>query len=189
MARTKRNAGGGNTNMILLLAAAGVGVYGYMQGWFSGLFAAAAPAATTTTTAQLDPVTLTPNAAYVPPRLGTVVTNLTDALAQIAAGDAYVIPNAATFASIQAAGFPSGYNVITTTDSGPVLLRPDVYSFVSTTITNNVTNATKAGAAAASIQTAGQTTMAGIKQMMTLGGLSGFGQFRQYMATRTGRWR
>ena len=182
MARTRRNAGGGNTNTILLLAAAGVGVYGYMQGWFSGLFG------TTAATTTAAPAGSVP-ADYVPPPLGTVVTNVTDALAQIAAKDAYVIPNAATFASIQAAGFPSGYNVITTTDSGPVLLRPDVYSFVSTSIANNVTRATSQGAAAASIQAAGQITLAGIQQMMTLGGLSGLGQYAHYLQTRMGRWR
>jgi 3D (Asp-Asp-Asp) domain-containing protein len=45
MARTRKNAGGSGSEMLVLLAAAGVAVYGYMQGWFASLGFAPAAAA------------------------------------------------------------------------------------------------------------------------------------------------
>lgn len=177
----------GSSNTILLLGAAGVAVYGYMQGWFDsilssfGVSAAAAPVIAANKPAAAPVVT------PVPP-LNTTVTNAADALRQVAANDAYVLPDAATFVSFQGA-LPGGYNTVTTTDKGQILLRPDVYAAVSGVLSNRVKRAADAGASATSIQNAGQTTLAEIQTMMSTQGLSGLGDFQRHMGMRTGRVR
>jgi len=196
-------AKGSSNNMILLLAAAGGAFYGYKQGWFDsilnslGIGVPNVPATTalpnptgptaTQVAAALAMVAAKPSATPVPP-LGTTVTNAADALRQVAANDAYVIPDAATFVSFQGA-LPGGYNTVTTTDKGQILLRPDVYAAVSGVLSNRVKRAASAGASATSIQNAGQTTLAEIQTMMSTQGLSGWNDFQRHIAVRTGRVR
>jgi len=175
----------GSSNTILLLGAAGVAVYGYMQGWFDSILSSfgggVAPVLAANKPAAAPAVT------PVPP-LGTTVTNAADALRQVAANDAFVIPDAATFVSFQGA-LPGGYNTVTTTDKGQILLRPDVYAAVSNVLSNRVKRAASAGASATSIQNAGQTTLAEIQTMMSTQGLSGWNDFQRHIAVRTGRLR
>lgn len=173
----------GSSNTILLLGAAGVAVYGYTQGWFNTILASFGGAAAAPAIAAKPAAAVTP----VPP-LGTTVTNAADALRQVAANDAYVLPDAATFVSFQGA-LPGGYNTVTTTDKGQILLRPDVYAAVSGVLSNRVKRAADAGASATSIQNAGQTTLAEIQTMMSTQGLSGLGGLQRHMLTRTGRAR
>lgn len=172
-----------DTSMILLLGAAGVG--GYL--WYTGKLAQfGLPGFSSSTPTPAPGPNPTPSGPPPVPPLGTTVTNANDALRQAAANDAYIIPDAATFSVLQSAP-PSGYGWITTTDKGGILLRPDVLAAVQTAITNRVNRATSQGAAASSIQAAGQVTLADIQSMMSNVGLSGFGDFRRHMFTRTGR--
>lgn len=171
-----------STGTILLLGGLGVAVYGYMNGWFnsflggtSTVLAAATPATPTTPA--------TPAARPVPV-LGTTVTNSTDALAQISANDPYVIPDAATFASMQTV-LPSGWASVQTTDKGGVFLRPDVYGAVQSVIQGRLARA--AGAPVTSLQTAALTNLGEIQRAMTNQGLSGLGDFRRHMYARSGR--
>lgn len=175
-----------SSGTIILLGAAAVGVYGYLNGWFTGLFGTTAAAvAAPVPTPVVVPTATAPTP--VPP-LGTTVTNVSDALRQVAANDAYILPDAATFATLQTA-LPGGYNWIMTTDKGGILLRPDVYAAVQTSISGLLARATAAGAATSSLQAAGQVSLAQIQSIMASGGLSGFGDFQRHMASRTGRYR
>jgi hypothetical protein len=170
-----------STGTILLLGGVGALAYGYYAGWFAqfGLGPIASPAAVPAST---------PAASTVPapvPALGTVVHTTADALAQIKANDAFILPDAATFAALSGA---TSYQPITTTDNGQILLRPDVNSAVQSVISGRVARASTEGAATQSIQNAGQVTLAQIQQMMTNSGLSGLGDFARHMFTRTGRY-
>ena len=120
--RTRRNAGGGNTNTILLLAAAGVGVYGYMQGWFKNLFST--PAATP------------PPAPTPPPALGATVSNAAQVAMQAAAKDPYILPDGPTFAAVVATP-PAGYTPFSLTDKGNIFLRNDVYAVANASVNTN----------------------------------------------------
>jgi len=210
--------------MLLLLGAAGVGVYGYMNGWFAqwGLGPAAtplvgAPAGTIpVSAAQAAALGLPVGTSFITqaqwaalssgsaaagsglpanagtattavPSMGTTVTNATDALAQVAARDAYILPDPATFATLSAS-LPANYGTVITTDKGGVLLRPDVYAAVEALITNRLTRAAAGGAAASSLQAAGQTTLSEIQQTMSSSGLTGFGDYRRYVFSRSGRY-
>lgn len=175
-----------NSTGILLLGGAGLAIYGYLNNWFASMgfpYASAVPVATPVTVAT---AAAAPPVSSGPPPLGTTVTTANDALAQVAANDAYIIPDAPTAALLRSAT-PAGYSWITTTDKGPILLRADVYAPVQTNLTNTINRATAAGAALTSIQAAGQITLAGIQQIMSTAGLSGLGDFKRHMFTRTGR--
>jgi hypothetical protein len=163
--------------ILLLGGAAALAYFGYTNGWFSSLFPA---------TAAAPPPPPPPSGPPPPapiPALGTTVTNANDALAQVAANDAFILPDAATFTTLQSA-LPSGYQVIQTTDHGGVLLRPDVYAAVQKLITNRVTRATSQGASTASIQAAGNITLGEIQSTMTSAGLTGLGDYRWYLGMR-----
>jgi len=189
-----------STTTILLLGAVGVGVWGYFQGWFAqwGLAPAASGALTAAQKAALAAAaaaqgaaagTTTAAPAVTPvPALGTTVTNANDVLRQVAANDAYILPDAATFAEFQGA-LPGGYQTVTTSDKGQILLRPDVYAAVQTLIANNVSRASAAGASAQSIQNASQVSLANIQQTMSTAGLSGLGDYQRHVFSRTGRIR
>jgi hypothetical protein len=158
--RTQRNAGG-NSNTLLLLAAAGVGVYGYMQGWFSGLFGAAAPAATSAA----------PAPAAVPP-LGTTVSSAAQVGAQAAAKDPFILPDGPTFQATVATP-PSGYTPFSLTDKGNVFLRSDVYAAANAAVNAN----------------SAPLSLSALQSLMTTGGMSGLGQYAHYLGTRYGKWR
>ncbi len=144
--------------------------------------AAAAAAAASSAAARAAAAGTAP---VVPP-LGTKVNSVADALAQIKAGDMFVIPDSATFVALQGV-VPGGYKPIGTTDVGNIYLRPDVYDTVSQLIQGRLARATAAGADAASIQNAALTYMDEIKLRISGAGLSGLGDFRRHMLTRTGR--
>lgn len=180
---------------ILLLGGLGVAVWGYFQGWFAsfgfapgavgfdntaaGRAAAAAAGPGSTSSAVSGGGT----AAAGPPALGTHNVNAAQALQQVAANDAFILPDPATFAQLQAAP-PSNYGFIQTTDAGGVFLRPDVYSAVQTLIQARVAKASQAGAAASSLQAAGQVSLSDIQQMMTNQGLTGLGDYNRHLMTR-----
>lgn len=180
-------------NTIILLAVGAAGVYAWYKGYLAqfGIPGPSSSSGTTLTAAQIAAIQQAQAAAGTAsttpsvPALGTTVTNASDALKQAAANDAFIIPDAATFSILQAAP-PAGYGWIMTTDKGGILLRPDVLSAVQTAITNRVNRAVSQGAAASSIQQAGQVTLADIQQMMTTSGLTGLGEYRRHIFTRTG---
>lgn len=175
-----------STGTIVLLGGVGVAIYGYMNNWFASMgfpYASAVPVATPATVSK---AAAAPPVSSGPPPLGTTVTTANDALTQVAANDPYIIPDAPTAAVLQAAT-PSGYSWITTTDRGPILLRSDVYGAVQTNLTNTINRAIAAGAALTSVQAAGQTTLPQIQTAMSTNGLSGLGDFRRHMFSRTGR--
>lgn len=160
------------TGTILLLGGAAVAIYGYFQGWFSGLTTktAPSPAPPPTTTA---PGTTGGPANTVPP-MGTVVVSVPQALAQVAAKDAYVMPNMDVYVALQTQ-IPanSGYNFYVDSNGVPLLLRDDVY---------NALQASPAGAA-------GTVSLADIKKVMVTQGLSGctrygLGDYQRYLTTR-----
>jgi hypothetical protein len=177
-------------NTILLLGIAGVGYYGWTQGWFNSLMSSfggsssPAPLPTPTPTGQtsVNPAAV----AQTPlPALGTKVTSSADALRQIAANDAYILSDPATFSQLQMT-LPGGYGWVITTDNGGVLLRPDVYSAVQNVINNRVSRATSQGASVSSVQQAGLTNLGEIQQMMTNSGLNGLGDYQRHIYQRTG---
>lgn len=170
MARTRRNKGGDSGNTILLLGVAGVAFYGYLQGWFSGLFgiavAAAAPAATGGTPA-----------APAIPKLGSVVTNFADLQAQAAANDPYIFPNAAILSTA-----PANYVLAadattseTGTSNGQFYLRSDVANALLPIIGN--------GATLATLYQFPVAKLSDIQAIMTSKGMSGY-NFAQFMKSR-----
>jgi hypothetical protein len=170
---------------ILILGAVGVaGWYAYSSGMLAqfGLApAGAAPPAAPPPPAPTGGGAATPPAV---PALGTPVTSAAQALAQVAANDAFILPDPVTAAALQSA-LPGGYNWIQTSDKGIIFLRPDVYAAASTLLTNRIQRA--AGASPASQQAASQISLADIQTMMSTQGLSGFDDFRRHMFMRTGR--
>lgn len=186
-----------STGTFLLIGAAGLAYYGYTQGWFSSLFGTSTAGSTTLTAAQLAAIQAAagslnppPTASATPPpevpALGTTVTNANQALQQVAANDAYILPDAGTFATLQTA-LPAGYNVAQTTDKGGILLRSDVYNALQTLIGNRVSKASAAGASLNSLQNASNVTLNDIQTMMSTQGLSGLGDYRRHLYSRTGR--
>ena len=129
-------------------------------------------------------VTPPPSGPAPVPALGTPVTSASQALAQVAANDAFILPDPVTAAALQGA-LPGGYNWIQTSDKGIVFLRPDVYAAASKLLTNRIQRA--AGASPASQQAASQISLGDIQTMMSTQGLSGWNDFRRHMYTRTGR--
>src|SRR5579883_1849600 len=175
MARRKSNPE--HAGSILLLAGVAVAGYlAYVNGWLSNLLPAAAPTPTPTpTTGTTNPVT-NPNTQIVnapsaPPPLGTVVTTANDISAQALAGYAYILPGPGINTSVP----PSGYTAFTTTDYGTIYLRNNVYQVASTDMNNRIQRAINAGAAASSVQNAGNMTLAQIQQDMSNNGLTGMG--------------
>lgn len=168
-----------STSTILLVGgAAAVAYFGYTQGWFSNLIGSAAPMAAapppvvpTPAPGQTTPGTVgtTPPAPTAPP-LDTTIVSLPQALAQIAAKDLYIKPNLDLYVLLQTAVPPnSGYNFYVDPNGLPLLLRNDVMTAVQ---------ASPAGAT---------LTLDDIKKLITTAGLSGLGDFRRHMWTRTGR--
>lgn len=172
-----------STGTILLLGGAGLAAYGWYAGWFANFLPATAASPAKTPAAGGGSSSAPPP---VPP-LGTTVTTAADALAQVAAKDPYILPTAPVYAQLIAA-LPAGYQVMTTTDAGGVLLRQDVYAAVSTDVANRISRAMSSGASGASVQAAGLLTTEQIKQVMSNQGLSGLGDYRRHLAARTGRY-
>lgn len=173
-----------STTTLLMLGAIGAaGYWAYSNGYFASF--GLAPAGAAPTPAPTGGGTPAASAPPPVPPLGTTVTSAAQVLQQVAANDAFVIPDATTFGLFQGA-VPGGYGPITTTDRGQILLRPDVLAAVNTAITNRIQKATSAGASAQSIQNAGLVSLADIQQMMTNAGLSGYQDIRRHMFTRTG---
>lgn len=164
---------------ILLLGGVGAAAYwAYSQGYLAQFGFAPAGAGPPV------PATSGTPAPSGPPPLGTPVTSAAAALQQVGANDAYILPDPATFAALQTA-LPGGYNWINTSDKGGVLLRPDVYAAVNTFIQARVQRAT--GGSPQSITNASTPSLADIQGVMTQNGLTGLGDFRRHMFTRTGR--
>lgn len=135
-----------------------------MPSWLMGCTATAAPPPAQKPAEPTGPT--------VPP-LGTKIVSLPQAVAQMKAKDAYILPSLDLYVLLQTQ-IPekSGYQFYVDADGVPLLLRQDVYDAVL---------ATAAGAA-------GSVALATIKQMMVTAGLSGgLGDFRRHMYTRTGR--
>lgn len=104
--------------MMLLLGAAAVGVYGYMQGWFDTLIPAAVlPKSnpTGTTNPITNPKTQIVNAPSTPPAVGVVVNSGNDVAAQAAAKVPYILPSNAIVSQA-----PSGYALVKVKDTGGV---------------------------------------------------------------------
>lgn len=181
-----------SSGTFILLGVAAVGVYGYLNGWFSGLLG------TTTTAAAAAVPTPTSTTAAAPaasvPALGSVVHTAADLAAQVAARDPYIFPDSSLIGQA-----PAGYVLAkdatvseTGTVDGSFYLRADVAQAVLGVI--NLINAAASGGTGATQQTlatlylAPVSNLAQIKTIMSSSGLSGFGDFQRHMAARTGRY-
>lgn len=185
-----------STGTLLLLAAAGVGVYGWMQGWFAqfGLSApgsspAPSPNPNTGTSSSGGATVKTP-AGPVVPALGTVIHNAADLAAQVAAKDAYIFPDNSLIGSP-----PVGYVMATDATGsetgsvdgkgvGTFYLRLDIAQAVLDVI-NTINSAS--GAPVASLQDLYRSPVSNLKQIqgiMTAKGLSGLGDYRRYLQSR-----
>ena len=119
-----------------------------------------------------------------PPSFGNMVTNVSDAYGQAAAGDQYILLDGPTQQDIQRVGFPSGYLGIVTRDKSLMLVRPDVYSAIEAALNTRVQNAIKAGTSPNNV---GAFSLSEIQSIISQNGLSGLGDFRRHMYVRTGR--
>lgn len=174
-----------DTNMILLLGAAGVG--GYL--WYTGKLAsfglpgpsstpATPPAPPLTTAQQANAILAAQQAAGsgsgtnapAVPALGTTVKSAADVAAQAAAKDAYILPDAATFTTFAQTPL-NGYQAFSLTDYPNVLLRQDVWATANTQVGSTGT----------------PLSLKDLQALMTKSGLSGLGDFRRHMFVRSGR--
>lgn len=137
----------------------------------AALAAAQARAAAAAAAGNPPPAPPTPPGTTTPAP-GATITTLPQALAQIAAHDAYIIPSLDLYVLLQTAIPPnSGYNFYVDSNGVPLLLRDDLNALVP---------AVPAGQA-------GTMALADIKSLATTAGLSGLGDFARHMHTRTGR--
>ena len=191
-----------STGTILLLGGLGVAVWGYFQGWFSSLGFAPAAAATTpgttTTTTTTSTAANPPAATAAAPKLGTVLTSAAQLAAQVAAGDAYILPGPTLISQP-----PTGYSLAsdsnnaevgypaTNTAPGTFYVRNDVAAAL-VGVLNAAQVATHTGPGNVTTATLYQfpiQSLTQLQQIMTAAGLSGLGGLAQYMYTRTGRVR
>lgn len=154
-----------------LLILGGVAAIGFA--WYKGMLAqfgipgpGATPAAKPATGGGTPP----PPQAPTPPALGTIV-NQSGVLLQAAAKDPFIMPDAATF-GLYAVTPLDGYSAFSLTDVPNILLRQDVYSAANA----------KVGASGNAI------SLQQLKDLMKTGGMSGMGDYRRHVFTRTGRY-
>lgn len=178
MARTKENP---ETGMMLgLLAAAGVAIYGYYQGWFGGTTVVAAPVPSPsigTSNPITNPATQIVNTPSTPPPLGTVVTTGNDVAAQLAAKYPFIIPDPSNVNGLGGALATAGYinlsyNISADGSSAnPILqtiyLRPDIAAAINSDLSGRTSRA-------GSQQ---YDTLSQIKQVMSNANLSGLNGF------------
>lgn len=196
MAQRRQNPSGGALGPIILLGGAGIALYlAYQNNWggidtmfnFGTPTPAPAPASGTGTNNPItNPNTTLINAPVAPPPLGTVATSGNQVTAQATAGYAYILPGP----GIDTSTAPNGYSTLTTTDYGPVFLRNNVYSAVDTVIQNRIQRAISQGAAATSVQAAGNETLQNIQTVMSTNGLAGLGYYSRNIMPMTlrGGW-
>lgn len=178
MARRRQKQNPNNGGMIAMLAVVGIGVYGWMNGWFTTqtVVATPTPAPTPTNNPIMNPATQIVNAPSTPPPLGTVVGNANDIAAQAAAGLAYILP-VQTIGNLTSLT-PNGYSPITTSDYGTIFLRNNVYSVANTDLQNRINRAQASGASATSVQASTQLALNQIQQDMANNGIAGLGYSR-----------
>lgn len=176
-----------STGTLLLLGAAGVGVYGYMNGWFTQWGFGPGAVAVTPAAKQAAP------AGPAIPAFGTIVHSLSDVAAQAAAKDLYIIPDAATISQA-----PSGYTLVKCSDmtacpGGALYVRNDAASaLVATTnsVMGAVAQATGVPATPVTLANLYQfpiSDLSGLQSSIKTAGLSGMGDFQRYVYSRTGR--
>lgn len=188
------------SNTIILLGIAGVGYYGYTQGWFNSLLTSFSGTTATPKPATLTPAqaaaaaiaaanmsTAPPPAVYTYNPVGTTASVLptptsTAAIpvntpanteADVSNQAAQRLPYIIPNASIVSV-VPNGYTTVNTLDKGTIFLRNDLYATVF----------------AQDIQVASplaNITLATIRS--EAGGLSGLGDYQRHMYSRTGRMR
>ena len=202
-----------DSGTILLLGGLGVAAFGWYKGWFAsfGFPGPAATPSTTITAAQLAAMQQAAAAAASGsgsssgpsiPAVGTVV-DAAGIAAQVAANDSYIVPSASAVSQA-----PTGYVMVGVADksaapAGVIYLRADIAK-------KNVDTANAAIDAlntAAQIQWEAQNAMnpgafpaptpqqpitaqtLQLKDLKSIVGLSGLGDFQRYVFTRTGRVR
>lgn len=162
-----------NSTLIIVAAISGIGF-----AWWKGYLAqfgipgpSSAPAAGPVNTGggtgpAAPPAPLQPP---TPPAPGTIVGQ-GGVLLQAAAKDPFILPDAATFAMYTVTPL-AGYSAFSLTDAPNILLRQDVFD-----------------AANAQVGASGNPlSLQNLKDLMKGKGLSGLGDFRRHVFTRTGR--
>jgi len=187
-----------STGTILLLGGLGVAVWGYFQGWFSSLGFTPAAAKPVTGTPAASTAATPPAATAAAPKLGTILTSAAQLAAQVAAGDAYILPGPSLISSP-----PTGYTLATDSNNaevgfaagntapGSFYLRDDVAAALVATI-NAGQLATQTGPGNVTTATLYQfpiQSLTQLQQVMTGAGLHGLSGLAQYLYTRTGHVR
>jgi hypothetical protein len=201
--------------MVMFVVLGGIAIYGYFQGWFASLGLAPTAAAGAVATGGQAPAATAagavakggnpPAATAAAGAVGTPVSSAAQLSAQIAAQDPYILPGPSLISSP-----PAGYSLAMDsnvteaggaagTQQGQFYIRNDVATALIAALNalgtqENILAQAQGQPASfvpvtlATLYNYPVSNLAQLQTIMSSAGLTGLGDFKRHMATRTGRW-